>query len=98
MRRRLVPLLLMLSACPEDDEPSEPPRCTECDNAMICPERQPSLNPLQRCEEDGAVCFYCGELRLRYVCEPIEGGELAWQNRGEADMCPPPPEPMPDTD
>jgi len=100
MRRLLISMLLLgVGGCQEEEpEPSEPPSCDECDNAPSCPAFQPSLNPLEPCDELDATCFYCGPTMMRrYLCQPTNNGDLRWQDNGEADMCPPPPEPMTDT-
>lgn len=96
MRRTLVAMLLVLGGgCPEDEpDPSGPPRCEDCDNAESCPGDQPNQNPLEPCDELDATCYYCGPDMRRYVCQPLESGDLRWQDNGVADMCPPPPEPM----
>lgn len=99
MRRALavlLPLVLGIGlGCPEDEpERSGPPRCEDCDNDPSCPAFQPSLNPLMDCDELDAQCFYCGPVMRRYQCTPDSSDELRWQDVGEADMCPPPAEPI----
>ncbi len=85
--------LCLGTGCPEPEpEPSEPPRCIDCDNDPTCPALQPPLNPLASCTEMDATCFYCGPTMRRYVCQPAGDGQLRWQDNGEADMCPPPPD------
>lgn len=94
--RRVLPLLLVLGfGCPDEEpDPTGPPRCEDCDNDPSCPEFQPPLNPLLACDEMDVQCFYCGPVMRRHQCLPNDAGDLFWQDVGEADMCPPPPEPM----
>ncbi len=89
----LAGLAALLGGCPEDEPaPSGPPICTDCDNADSCPGDQPNQNPLEPCTEMDATCYYCGPVMRRYVCSALENGDLVWQDNGEADMCPPPPD------
>lgn len=88
-------VLLLGGGCPEEEpEPSGPERCEDCEQHESCPDYQPTENPLIACDEMDATCFYCGPVMRRFRCQPTGNGELRWQDAGEADMCPPPPEPM----
>jgi len=85
-----------LSCQEEVPESSGPPICTDCDNAESCPSDQPNQNPLEPCDELDATCYYCGPVMRRYQCQADGAGNTWWQDAGEADMCPPPAEPMTD--
>lgn len=92
LRRVSVAVLVLLSAC--DKEESDPgiPLCTDCENALACPTEQPSINPLETCEEMNAECFYCSTVTRRFVCQGAgeSDGDLRWRDNGVPDMCPPP--------
>ncbi len=98
LRRIAVSIVVLfplgISCVEEEPDPSGPPICSDCDNADSCPGDQPNQNPLETCDEVDATCYYCGPVMRRYVCEENANGDLFWQDAGESDMCPPPPEPM----
>lgn len=85
----MVGALLALSACPEE-ESSLPPLCDDCENADACPGRQPTINPLVSCEEQGAVCHYCSEGIGQWTCSDMGEGNLVYSYGGIVDECPPP--------
>jgi len=84
--------LAFAPACDDDDGPKGIEQCTECASDMICPAVQPGLNPLELCETRDAECFYCGDVRRRFVCRGVDDtdDDLRWRDNGEPEMCPAP--------